>query len=564
MARTISNVNVLTKVLAPIVLLTLVSMAIVWIAKDGLDSFNDLTDVIIVENTGRLTNSLDLTTAMNAAALDERNAILAKEKADIEAFAAKFATDAAQVTNSIDQLEALAGNTSRRGLLEQAKVAVQDYFTVTKRVLELAEKNQDEEAFALSSGDAEKARAKAVSLMNELVKLEKGDLEKARTNTDVLASHTTNMLVMLSGIGLLVAGAFSGWMAVYQIARPLASAAGLMSQLAGGNLGITVVGVERKDEVGTLSRSLQVFKENAIKTRGLEEAQRTQQADKERRQKVVEGYIASFDDSVRETLGTLGSAANEMRATAESMAATAEETSRQASTVAAASEQTSANVQTVAASSEEMSSSVAEIGRQVSAASKISHEAVLEAQRTNGNVNTLAEAAQKIGQVVQLIQDIASQTNLLALNATIEAARAGDAGKGFAVVASEVKSLANQTAKATEDIAGQIAAIQDATTGAVAAIQGIGGTIEQISRISTAIASAIEEQGAATQEIARNTQEAARGTEQVSATISGVNQAASETGTAATQVLASAEQLGRQSEIIRRDVGTFLDKIRAA
>ena len=197
-------------------------------------------------------------------------------------------------------------------------------------------------------------------------------------------------------------------------------------------------------------------------------------------------------------------------------------------------------------------------------ASEIARSAVEEAQRTNDTVNTLAEASQKIGQVVQLIQDIASQTNLLALNATIEAARAGDAGKGFAVVASEVKSLANQTAKATEDIAGQIGSIQSVTEQAVSAIQNVGGTISRISEISTAIASAVEEQGAATQEIARNTQEASKGTEQVTTNISGVNRAAGETGVAATQVLSSAEKLGHQSEALRRDVGEFLEKIRAA
>jgi len=211
-----------------------------------------------------------------------------------------------------------------------------------------------------------------------------------------------------------------------------------------------------------------------------------------------------------------------------------------------------------------MSSSIGEISRQVTQASQIAERAVEDAQRTNATVNTLADAAQKIGQVVQLIQDIASQTNLLALNATIEAARAGDAGKGFAVVASEVKSLANQTAKATEDIAGQIGAIQSVTGEAVTAIQGIGGTIGHISEISTAIASAVEEQGAATQEIARNTQQAAKGTEQVSSNIAGVNRAAGETGAAASQVLASAEQLGRQSETLRSEVNRFLDKIRAA
>jgi len=211
-----------------------------------------------------------------------------------------------------------------------------------------------------------------------------------------------------------------------------------------------------------------------------------------------------------------------------------------------------------------MGASIAEISRQVSESTQIATKAVEEAARTNTTVQGLADAAQKIGEVVSLIQDIASQTNLLALNATIEAARAGEAGKGFAVVASEVKSLAAQTAKATEEIAGQIAAIQGATKEAVEAIRTIDGTIGRMSEISTAIAAAMEEQGASTKEITRNTQEAARGTQDVSQSIGHVNQAAAETGTAASQVLNSSDALGRQAETLRGDVDEFLAKIRAA
>ena len=268
--------------------------------------------------------------------------------------------------------------------------------------------------------------------------------------------------------------------------------------------------------------------------------------------------------NVKSIVEQVSAAAVETQATAKAMAATAEKTQRQSTAVAAASEEASTNVQTVASAAEELSSSVAEISRQVAQSTKITGQAVEEVNRTNASVQGLAEAAQKIGDVVKLINDIAGQTNLLALNATIEAARAGEAGKGFAVVASEVKSLANQTAKATEDIANQVKSIQEATRKAVDAMKGIGSTIGQVSEIATTIASAVEEQGAATQEIARNIQQASAGTHEVSTTIADVSQSAQETGRAASTVLDKSSTIAGQSSDLRRQVDSFLGKIRAA
>jgi methyl-accepting chemotaxis protein len=269
-------------------------------------------------------------------------------------------------------------------------------------------------------------------------------------------------------------------------------------------------------------------------------------------------------NNVSEVVGIVASTATEMQTAAESLASTAEETSRQSQAAAAASEQASTNVQTVSAAAEEMSSSVNEIARQVAQSAQMAKDAVDEAEKSNVSVQSLAEGSQKIGEVVELISDIASQTNLLALNATIEAARAGDAGKGFAVVASEVKSLANQTAKATEQIASQIGSIQSATDEAVTAIEGIGKKIAEMDEVSTAIASAIEEQGAATGEISSNSQQAAQGTQEVSSNVAGVNQAATETGTAATQVLGAAGELAGHAEKLRGEVGKFLETLNAA
>ncbi|HAH11619.1 MAG TPA: hypothetical protein DCL54_10510 [Alphaproteobacteria bacterium] len=271
-----------------------------------------------------------------------------------------------------------------------------------------------------------------------------------------------------------------------------------------------------------------------------------------------------FETSVKGVVDAVASAATELQASSQSMTATAEETSRQTTTVAAASEEATANVQTVASAAEELSASVMEISRQVVKSVQIAGVAVEEARKTDATVQGLASAAQKIGDVVKLISDIAGQTNLLALNATIEAARAGEAGKGFAVVASEVKNLANQTARATDEITSQIGAIQSATQNAVDAIRSIATTISEMNQISTAISAAVEEQGATTKEIARNVAEAAAGSANVAETISGVSRAASETGMSAGQVLHASGDLSRQAERLRREVDNFLGSVRNA
>ncbi len=285
---------------------------------------------------------------------------------------------------------------------------------------------------------------------------------------------------------------------------------------------------------------------------------------KEVRAEQVAVRTKQFDNIVRMSLTSVSSASKQMESSAASMQAAAEETNTQSGAVAAASEQAASNVQTVAAATEELSSSIREIGRQVTQSSQVTAKAVDEANRAKDMVRGLDTSAQKIGEVVSLITDIAEQTNLLALNATIEAARAGEAGKGFAVVASEVKNLAAQTAKATEEIAAQITGIQNATKSSVGAIESIFQTIGQIDQISTTIASAIEEQTAATQEIARNVEQAATGTQEVSSNIVGVTKAAGETGQVSVQVLDAAKELARQSDTLRTEVDGFLADIKEA
>jgi methyl-accepting chemotaxis protein len=337
-----------------------------------------------------------------------------------------------------------------------------------------------------------------------------------------------------------------------------------MSALAAGDLETKVAGAESKDEIGTMARALLVFRDNMQRSKSLAEEQETAQERRNARVKRVEELTQGFDERISGALKTVDAAVGDMNGSAEAMAGVAEDTNRRSSAVAAAAGQASSNVQTVASATEELSASISEISRHVSQSAKIAGQAVEQANQTNNQVEQLSEAAQKIGDVVKLINDIAGQTNLLALNATIEAARAGDAGKGFAVVASEVKSLATQTAKATEDIASQIGAIQTATQGSVLAIQAIAKTIAEINEIAATVAAAVEEQGAATQEIARNVQQAATGTGEVTSNIGGVTEAAAKTGDAAQNVRASAAELARQSEVLRGEVDRFLAAVKAA
>jgi methyl-accepting chemotaxis protein len=368
---------------------------------------------------------------------------------------------------------------------------------------------------------------------------------------------------------VLLAAAFAlalGSMVVVsrRVIAPLRAIQDAMLKVARGDLSADAAFADRRDEIGALAGALGTFKQNAAEKARIEDEQRQRHGQAAARQQAIEAHIAAFETQVRQALDALGGAAMTMRKTSDEMSAISDRTNGQVRTAAQASEEASVNVQTVASASEELSSSIADISRQVSHAADIAGRAVDETRQTDGTVRGLAETAERIGEVVKLINDIAGQTNLLALNATIEAARAGEAGKGFAVVASEVKSLANQTAKATEEISAQIAAIQNVAKDAVEAIKGIGGTIGEVSMVATSIASAVEEQGAATLEITRNTQEAARRTQEVSENVAGVTAGADATGAAAHNVKAAAEALSAQAEQLRGQVTDFLAKIRAA
>jgi methyl-accepting chemotaxis protein len=405
-----------------------------------------------------------------------------------------------------------------------------------------------------------------VDKMSTAVVVAERALEEAKNQSQAqwsLAQRALILELILLGAAILLA-VTAMVIVTRRVTTPLHRIRDAMLKVAAGELAVDAGYAEREDEIGALAGALETFKRQAAEKAEIEQLERTRNAETLNRQQAVEQYIGSFEIQIRDALSALGNASDQMNSTSDGMAAVSTQTNVRVQDAARASSEASLNVQSVASAAEELSTSINDISRQASHAAGIASRAVNQARKTDDTVQGLAKTANRIGEVVGLINDIASQTNLLALNATIEAARAGEAGRGFAVVASEVKSLASQTAKATEDISEQIADIQKVANEAIEAIKSIGGIIGEVNEVATAIAAAVEEQGAATQEITRSTQQAADGTRNVSDNISGVSADADAAGAAAQDVKVASETLATQTRQLGNEVTDFLGKIRAA
>ena len=565
----LSRFRVLTKILAVVVLMSIVACTIGWFGISALETLNRGADNMsyaakrALEAARANQNVIAMNRAEFRIALDPR--------AENRAAGHKVIDEQLKLLNEHIAVVDTTRDAEAKAMLPGVKEAISAYENDMAETLRLADGVKDiqlseqterlRDAAMKSRAAAENVRAKVGAVADRLnARVE--NFAKAATEE---YESVSRLLMIVAGIGIAL-GITAGFLiGQFGIAQPMRALVGLLQQMAKGET-VQMIGADRKDEIGETARAVDEIKVMlAEKARQEAEAKvkQDQIAAQQRKADMIK-LADQFEGAVGEIIETVSSAATELEASAGTLTSTATRAQELTTMVAAASEEASTNVQSVASATEELTSSVNEISRQVQESARMAGEAVDQARKTNDRVGELSKAAARIGDVVELINTIAGQTNLLALNATIEAARAGEAGRGFAVVASEVKALAEQTAKATGEIGQQISGIQAATQESVGAIKEISGTIERLSEISSTIAAAVEEQGAATQEISRNVQQAAQGTQQVSSHITDVQRGAGETGSASSQVLSAAQMLSGDSNRLKLEVGKFLSTVRAA
>ena len=559
----ITNLKITVKIGATIAVIVLVAAVVSTLSLHNLTKIEDAnywtdhTYKVLGEVSLLTSTMVDQETGVRGYLVSGDTGFLAPYANGQKAFATALENVRTLTADNAEQQERLA---AIEGFARQWREGVAE-----KEIALMGMPSRQDDARRLAAAGAGKAVMDALRAKAREIVADEASLLGVRS-TAAAAAGSVSRVANWIGLGAIVLVSAVGLLLLQVgIARPITGMTTMMGRLAQGDVTRAVPGAGRRDEVGAMASAVGVFKDGMIRTRQLETETELARAGAERQRRAAMREMAdSFEAAVGGIVVQVSSSATQLQATARTMTSTAGETAAQSIAVAAAAEEAAANVNTVSVAAEELGASVQEITRQVQGSASLAQDAMSEADQTVRLVQALSQAAAKIDDVVGLISGIAGQTNLLALNATIEAARAGEAGRGFAVVATEVKELASQTARATQDIAGQIAQIQAATGQAVAAIGAITGRIRDINTMATTMAVAVEEQGAATQEIVRNVAQASAGTSKVTTNIAGVAGAAEETGAAASQVLASASELSRQSDHLGMEVNRFLATVRAA
>ena len=563
--RFVSNLSLFQKLIVPFAILVAVILAIAGQSYDGFRALTASSHLAVDGLVPELIATQDLLLAVSQAGLAEQAIMIEDEDDKKSAIFADYQAHAAAATDLLDRQVAGAVSDAAR----QDWLQTRDLFDAADRASRKSIKHgllkENDAAWQISTLEVAPARARLSDLLTERVQQILARIRQTRADGEILEARTNRRMVLVAGGGLGGALVVAGWIVLFGIARPLKRMTLQVAALAEGDLAIAIAGTDRRDEVGTLARSLDVFKRNGLEIRRLE-AERTVAAENAEavRRTAMRQLADGFERAVGGIVASVAAASREMQGAAQSLSAVAEQASRQATTVSGAAGHAAANVEAVASETGQLSNSIGAIARRLSRSTEMTALAVSEAGGTKASADDLVRAVRQIRDILALIQDVAGQTNILALNAAIEAARAGDAGKGFAVVASEVKALAGQTTRAADEIKDQIAGVEATSSGVAASVESITAIIGKIDGISTEIATAVERQNAATASIAENVNQAALGTEEVSATMAGVTQASAEVGRAATQVLDAAAGLSRQSDLLKTEVAQFLTTVRAA